>query len=148
MFELDHPNIIKLHEVHETRGSIYLIMELLQGGELLQNITVAEEYTLNDVRCILRNILEGLAYLQSKNIAHRDIKPPNIIRKHAKDDLHHIKIVDFGFATHCEDREIIYRSCGTPGFVAPEVCNHPEAVEVTPAVDIFSAGIVFFYMYA
>ena len=74
-FYLDHPNIIKLFEVHETRNSIYLIMEYLDGGEFFDYLMEKGKFELTDACKIMRQLLEGLKYLANKNITHRDIKP-------------------------------------------------------------------------
>lgn len=145
LFEVDHPSLIQLYEVYESQSSIYMVMELMSGGELLSNVSASDFYSERDAKTILKNILEGLVYLHAKNIVHRDLKPANIIRKSEKDQLHEIKIVDFGFATHCDVKEYIYGACGTPCFIPPELFDK-NLKRMTPALDIFSTGIIFYIL--
>ena len=65
-----------------------------------------------------------MAYLESKNILHRDLKPENIWFKN-KNNLD-IVIFDFGLATFADVNEYLFSSCGTPGFVAPEIVNYKD----------------------
>ncbi len=79
MQNLNHKNVMKLWEVHESNNSIYLVMELLKGGELFEQISKKKKIQVDDVRHILGNLLEALVYLQEKGIMHRDLKPENMI---------------------------------------------------------------------
>ncbi len=97
----------------------------------------------------MKCILEALAYMDSKKIMHRDLKPDNMILKY-KDKLENsiLKIVDFGLATIYDIPEYLFKRCGTPGFVAPEVINAPSKVNIhyTPKCDVFSAGVIFYIL--
>jgi serine/threonine protein kinase len=66
------------------------------------------------------NILLGLLHCHNKGIMHRDIKPQNILLKD-KRNITDIRIIDFGLAASTEDKELIYKRCGTPGYVGPEI---------------------------
>ena len=66
------------------------------------------------------SLLKSLAYVHSKGIMHRDIKPENIMFK-SNDNSYEIKIIDFGLATLLTEKELLYRRCGTPGFVDPKI---------------------------
>jgi len=141
MRDLTHPNIIKLEEVYETANSIYLIMELLDGGQLKSKI-MQSEIISKDRKIIMKQILSGLVYLQEKQLMHRDLKPDNIMFK--KKNSNDICIVDFGLATYETNVPYLFSRCGTPGFVAPEIANikDPNA-KYSCLCDIFSAGIIF-----
>lgn len=149
MRQLDHKYIMKLEEVHESKNSIYLILELLQGGELLNHISTRQSLTLKDYWWVMKCILEALAYMDSKKIMHRDLKPDNMILKY-QDKLENavLKIVDFGLATVFDIPEYLFKRCGTPGFVAPEVINAPSKINIhyTPKCDVFSAGIILYIL--
>ena len=147
--QLDHPNIIKFYEIHETQNSLYLVMEVLSGGEIfsLSNGKLSPE----DAYEIIRSLLHGIEYLDSKGIIHRDLKPENIILKFENTPLkkNMVKIVDFGLSTMINVDEYLFKRCGTPGFVAPEVINadkNDPNLRFSSKCDIFSLGIIFYFM--
>ena len=149
MQKLKHPYIMNLEEIHESKNSIYLVLELLEGGELLNYISSKESLTYRDYWKVMKCIIEALAYMAEKKIMHRDLKPDNMILKE-KNKLENctLKLVDFGLATQCDLPEYLFKRCGTPGFVAPEVINAPsnENIHYDPKCDIFSAGVIFFIL--
>ena len=149
MRKLDHPCIMQLEEVHESKNSIYLVLELLQGGELLKYIQGKTSLKQSDYFRIMKCILEALAYMDKKKIMHRDLKPDNMILKY-KDKLENcqLKLVDFGLATVYDIPEYLFKRCGTPGFVAPEVINAPSRTNIhyNPKCDVFSAGVIFYIL--
>ncbi len=148
MRALDHENVIKLYEVYETEKSIYLVLELIQGKslqEILKKSTFREEYSEVKIINMIRSILDALAYLAAKGIMHRDLKPDNILL----DKGDKIKIVDFGLATFIDVPEYIFKKCGTPGYIAPEVFKYDQKNPTTAYddhCDVFSAGAILFYM--
>ena len=81
MREIDHPGIIKLYEVYESPYYVHLVMEYLSGGELFKLIQDSVVYTEQDAALLIRNVLNAIEYLHTKNIVHRDIKPENLILK-------------------------------------------------------------------
>lgn len=82
MRALKHQNIMTLEEVHESQNSIYLIMELLEGGELFTYITEKGTPKVPELINIMRHILSALSYMDSKGLMHRDLKPENMILKY------------------------------------------------------------------
>lgn len=149
MQRLSNKYVMHLEEVHESKNSIYLVLELLEGGELLSYISQKDHVTSKEVHRIMKCIMEALAYMASRNVMHRDLKPDNMILKE-KNKLENctLKLVDFGLATQCDLPEYLFKRCGTPGFVAPEVINAPsnENIHYDPKCDIFSAGVIFFIL--
>ena len=110
---LDHPNIVKLHEVHETDKQIILVLELVEGHELYQKCKL--KLGEDDTRKIMEQILSAVAYLHKKYIMHLDIKPENIMVT----KQNQIKLLDMGIA-----RKFVWSSevrCGTAGYIAPEI---------------------------
>ena len=144
-----HPNIMDLQELHESKNSIYLVLELLEGGELFNYVSSKSSTTIHEICRVMKCLLEALSYLSDKKIMHRDLKPENMILKD-KGDLQNatLKLVDFGLATQCDVPEYLFKRCGTPGYVAPEIINAPsnENIHYTPKCDVFSAGIIFFIL--
>lgn len=76
---LDHPNIVKLYEVFETKKHVNLVMEYMRGGNLLSYFKKKKHYTEKDAATIILKVLEVINYCHSKNIVHRDLKPDNIM---------------------------------------------------------------------
>jgi serine/threonine protein kinase len=149
MQKLKHPFIMSLEEVHESKNSIYLVLELLEGGELMSNISSKERPTLRDYSRVMKCTLEALAYMADRNIMHRDIKPENMILKEKnKLEFCTVKLVDFGLATAVDIPEYLFKRCGTPGFVAPEVINAASNsnTHYTSKCDVFSAGVIFYIL--
>lgn len=148
MQAVNHPNIIDLVEIHESQNSLYLVMELLEGGEIF---SLSKGKLDNDsTYSIIKNILKGLVILDKHGIMHRDLKPDNIILKKKGVPIteNTLKLVDFGLATYQDVEEYLFKRCGTPGFVAPEVINAKRGANVhySTKCDVFSVGIIFFFM--
>lgn len=93
----------------------------------------------------MRSILDALAYLSSKGIMHRDLKPDNILIAKGGE----VKIVDFGLATYIDSSDYIHKKCGTPGYIAPEVFKYnpkdPKTI-YDERCDVYSAGCILFNM--
>lgn len=143
---LDHDRIIHLHELYETTHSIYLVMDLVTGGELLKSLMSNEVYDLLKIINVMKKLLEVLKYLKLKKVAHRDLKPENILLRNEADNTD-ILIADFGLSTLLNGSEIIFNHCGTPGYIAPEVLNYASGQEFyDEQCDIFSVGVIFYIL--
>lgn len=119
-------------------------MEYLKGGELLQTICKRKNYTENDARRIMTQIISAVQYLHSRKVIHRDLKPENLILVN-KDFYSEIKIVDFGYAyvlseKDSSDAQNNY-SCGTPGYMSPEILLSQK---YSTAGDIWSLGVILY----
>ena len=113
-----HPNIIKLVEEFETLENIYLILELVRGGDLFDAITESVRYDESTASALVADLAAPIAYLHARNIVHRDVKPENcLLERHPNGKLQ-IKLADFGLAM--EVTKPIFQVCGTPTYVAPE----------------------------
>uniref|UniRef100_A0A3Q0R1V7 Si:dkey-240h12.4 n=1 Tax=Amphilophus citrinellus TaxID=61819 RepID=A0A3Q0R1V7_AMPCI len=119
---IQHPNIVALKDVFESRAEVVLILELVvSGGELFDFIAEKENLLESEAIEFMKQILEGLKFMHSKNIAHFDLKPENIM---LSDKVSHpnIKLIDFGLA-HLFNQGEEYRSTsGTPQYI-PEVIS-------------------------
>ncbi|CAG9319145.1 unnamed protein product [Blepharisma stoltei] len=138
MRSLNHPNIVKLHRVYESETHVYLVLDYLEGGNLLRRLKSKGFYSEELARKITLKLLEVLEYLHSKNIVHRDIKLENILLVSKSSDIE-IKIIDFGLA--CESNGSLTMRCGSPGYLAPEILKLQPYNE---KVDIYSTGIVLY----
>lgn len=125
------------------------MLELLEGGELFNYVSSKNNISLSDITWVMWCLLEALAYLSDKKIMHWDLKPENMILKD-KEKLENstLKLVDFGLATFCDIPEYLFKRCGTPGYVAPEIINAAsnENIHYTTKCDVFSAGIIFYIL--
>lgn len=79
MRNLDHPNLMKLYEIYESQNSIYISVELLEGGQLYDKIKNKYKFTIEEIRTVMKGICQGLEAMHAKNIMHRDLKPENIL---------------------------------------------------------------------
>ena len=141
-------NLLQLYEVYESKNSVYFVVDLLEGGELLNDLKPDCMYKESRIAILLRNILEALNFVHSKNIIHRDLKPENILLRSKNNPLD-IVIADFGLATpiYQDIKKIVFKRCGTPGYVAPEVLLYKETQDFYGAnSDVFSVGVMFYIM--
>ncbi|NXR72735.1 DCLK2 kinase, partial [Pycnonotus jocosus] len=132
-----HPNIIMLIEEMDTPTELYLVMELVKGGDLFDAITSSTKYTERDGSAMVYNLASALKYLHSLNIVHRDIKPENLLVCEYSDGTKSLKLGDFGLATVVEGP--LYTVCGTPTYVAPEIIAETG---YGLKVDIWAAGVI------
>lgn len=89
---------MKIFSVYESQNSIYICVELLSGGQLYDLIKNKHKFHPNEIRTIMKGILEGLALMHSKKIMHRDLKPENILLR--KDTDFDCVIADFGLSEY------------------------------------------------
>jgi serine/threonine protein kinase len=79
MKSCNHPNIVKLHEEFETKDEVYLITDLVKGGDLFDAISQSVKFNERDSASMIQDLCEALFYLHSKKIVHRDLKPENLL---------------------------------------------------------------------
>lgn len=134
-----HPNVITTYDIIKTRTRIYIFMELAVASVASHLEATEEPASEQTARRWFGGISGAICYLHQTDIAHRDIKNDNILID--SDGL--AKLTDFGFACFTFDRstrtEILSKtSCGTKGYVAPEVFNPPYNPKIA---DIWSLGV-------
>ncbi|XP_053568995.1 death-associated protein kinase 3-like [Bombina bombina] len=122
--EIQHPNIITLHDVFENRTDVVLILELVSGGELFDFLAQKESLSEEEATMFLKQILDGVHYLHNKSIAHFDLKPENIMLLDQSTPNPRIKLIDFGIAHKIQAANEFKNIFGTPEFVAPEIVNY------------------------
>jgi calcium-dependent protein kinase len=91
---IDHPCILKLHEVFQDDAKFYVVTELCEGGELFDQIIKRSKFTEHDCANVVKEILRAITYCHGENICHRDLKPENVLI----DSHDNIKVIDFGTA--------------------------------------------------
>jgi len=140
MKNVSHPNIITLHHVFETKLHIYLVMDLLEGGELFDLLFSRGRLSEYESSRLILNIVKGVEYLHSKHICHRDLKPENLLLV-TKNNIESIRITDFGLSKIYEKG--MKTACGTPSYVAPEIlAGEPYGCEV----DMWSCGVILYVL--
>eukprot|EP01002_Notosolenus_urceolatus_P000043 NODE_1011_length_1620_cov_28.866964_g836_i0.p1 GENE.NODE_1011_length_1620_cov_28.866964_g836_i0~~NODE_1011_length_1620_cov_28.866964_g836_i0.p1 ORF type:complete len:471 (+),score=127.04 NODE_1011_length_1620_cov_28.866964_g836_i0:127-1539(+) len=114
---LVHPYIVRLHFAFQTRERLYLILDLLSGGELFFHLKEDHAFALSRTRMYVAEIASALAYLHSMDIVYRDLKPENIVL----DSHGHACLTDFGLAKTDISKQPTFTFCGTPEYLAPEI---------------------------
>ncbi|XP_052805776.1 serine/threonine-protein kinase DCLK1-like isoform X2 [Mya arenaria] len=137
MKDCNHPNIVKLYEEYETVDKIYLVMELVKGGDLFDAITQSVKFGEVDAAHMVKDLCSALFYLHSRIIVHRDLKPENLLVHRNKDMTISLKLADFGLAM--DVKESIYTVCGTPTYVAPEILSE---IGYGLEVDMWAVGVI------
>ncbi|KAM3596638.1 uncharacterized protein V6R79_018439 [Siganus canaliculatus] len=136
---VQHPNIVTLKDVFESRAEVVLILELVHGGELFDFIAEKENLLESEAIEFMKQILEGLGFMHNKNIAHFDLKPENIMLSDKESPSPIIKLIDFGLAHHFHQGEEYRSTSGTPQYIAPEVIAFEP---LSPAADMWSIGVI------
>ena len=118
-------------------------MELMEGGELFDQILEKDHFLESEARDLIRSIVDAIDYCHKQGIVHRDIKPENLLLSSKEMGLASIKIADFGLARLLQEDSLASTTCGTPGYVAPEVLMQlPYGKEC----DFWSIGVVAFIL--
>jgi serine/threonine protein kinase len=138
-----HPNLIKMLDVFENIEHIYIVMELLEGGDLFSYLE-KRKFKIPEQRAskIIHSLAAGLYYLHSYGIVHRDIKPENVLMATKAEDSD-VKIVDFGLSKMVGPSQLCTEPFGTLSYVAPEVLQQKPYGK---AVDVWSLGILAYLM--
>ena len=140
--KLDHPNVLRVYEAFEDNVYIYIVTELLSGGELFERVLHEGQINENRTSDIIRQTLTALSYCHSNMLAHRDIKPQNILLE-SKEGETFVKLIDFGLAKFYTKDTYFNEAIGTPLFMAPEILKQ---LPYDYKVDIWSIGIITFMM--
>ncbi|GIX65341.1 calcium dependent protein kinase CDPK7 [Babesia caballi] len=139
---LRHQHVIYLKDVSDMRDSLYIVMELVRGGELYDLINQRHRFTEAHTHRIICQLLQIVAYLHKCGIIHRDIKPENILLTD-KSEAATIKLTDFGLSTLCGPKELLTQPCGTMAYVAPEVLTLEG---YNQKVDVWSIGVIMYLL--
>ncbi|KAI1823693.1 hypothetical protein F4861DRAFT_509466 [Xylaria intraflava] len=136
---IDHPHIVKLHDIWENRAEIYLVLEYMNGGDLFTYINACGPLPEFEMVGYFRQILAALGFIHSFNIYHRDLKPENILMQ----SNGVVKIADFGMAAIQQSPTHALRtSCGSPHYAAPELIARYRYQG--DKVDIWSLGCILY----
>lgn len=140
LLQLRHQSVVKLYETFETKRHIMLVMELCAGGDLLNFVRKRKRLDEETAKILFKQVIEGIGYIHSKKILHRDIKLDNILL----DGKGNVKIADFGVSKQVKAGEVMYEQSGTPAYIAPEIIKDKGYKGFK--ADLWSAGVVLFAM--
>lgn len=146
--DLSHPFIVKMHEVIQTETHMYIVLDLVSGGDLQTKLQEQVKLDESVGRRYFQQLISGVKYCHGKNIAHRDLKPENLLL----DEHDNVKISDFGLANLQQQAQaqqqiangiapsMMQTVCGTPNYIAPEVLK--EEGYLGTVADIWSCGVI------
>jgi p90 ribosomal S6 kinase len=139
-----HPNVIHLHDIFDDGKNVYIVMEILKGGELLDYILQQQCLSEREASAILYTLTSTIEYLHSQGVVHRDLKPSNILYMDSRHTPETLRISDFGFAKQMRaDNGLLMTPCYTANFVAPEVLKKQG---YDAAADLWSLGVLLYSM--
>ena len=138
----DHPNIVKIYEVYETKRSLYIIMEKCNGGELfdkiIDKINKHKMFSEKEAAKIFLQIISAINYCHKNGICHRDLKPENILFLNKDNEENNsIKLIDFGLSQIFDNKKLNSR-VGTAYYISPEVLSG----RYSEKCDVWGAGVI------
>jgi serine/threonine-protein kinase len=138
---LDHPNVVTIHEIDQSAGVHYIAMELVEGGNLEKLVQLSGPMEIERACLLIADAAEALAHAHERGVIHRDIKPANLLLTRSG----RCKVTDFGLALFedAQDEAIRVKCVGTPNFIPPEVAMGQGAAEWS---DIYSLGCTIFFL--
>mmetsp|Transcript_16155 Transcript_16155/g.38058 ORF Transcript_16155/g.38058 Transcript_16155/m.38058 type:complete len:452 (-) Transcript_16155:362-1717(-) len=147
---LKHEHVVNLIEVLASKNNIFLVLELITGGELFDKIVSAGRLSESEARKYFQELIAGVHQCHLMNVCHRDLKPENLLL----DARGHVKISDFGLSSMISNpsgpadggQTVLHTTCGTPNYVAPEVLANKGYDG--RAADIWSCGVILFVLMA
>uniref|UniRef100_A0A182P0Z4 non-specific serine/threonine protein kinase n=1 Tax=Anopheles epiroticus TaxID=199890 RepID=A0A182P0Z4_9DIPT len=143
-----HQNIVRFVELLEDKDYVYIVLELLEGGELLQHINRQQTpLTEARVRGLFSQLVNAVGHMHRQGYAHRDLKPENVMFERSTSDR--LRLIDFGFAQRI-DRPEAYPPAGTFGYAAPEVLGSMNSSVISTysleTTDLWSLGVILYTM--
>ncbi|KAG9439384.1 hypothetical protein H6P81_019549 [Aristolochia fimbriata] len=142
---IKHPNVIRMFEVMASKAKIYLVLEFVNGGELFDKIGSRGRLKEDEARKYFQQLINAVDYCHSRGVFHRDLKPENLLL----DSYGVLKVSDFGLSAlpqQVREDGLLYTTCGTPNYVAPEVINN-KGYDGAKA-DLWSCGVILFVLMA
>eukprot|EP00057_Strongylocentrotus_purpuratus_P020295 XP_011674769.1 PREDICTED: ribosomal protein S6 kinase alpha-2 [Strongylocentrotus purpuratus] len=141
-----HSNVITLRDVFDDGQNVYMVMELMRGGELLDRLLKQKFLSEREACEIMLTVTRTMDFLHQQKVVHRDLKPSNILYADETYSPGTLRIADFGFAKQMRaDNGMLMTPCYTANFVAPEVLKKQG---YDAACDIWSLGVILYTMLA
>lgn len=146
---LRHPNIVSVRQVLMSGTNMYVVMELVTGGELYYEIVKNRRIDEKRARRYFQQLVDAMVYCHRKGVYHRDLKPENLLL----DENDDIKITDFGMSWMRENTELaadnlLHTQCGTPKYMAPEVITRAKQGYRGDKIDVWDCAMVLYAMLA
>ena len=147
MKQLRHPHVVQLREVLASKSKIFIVLQLVTGGELFVKIVSEGRFPEDQARFYFRQLIAGVEYCHSQGVCHRDLKPENLLL----DEAWNLKISDFGLSALYggvgdSRAALLHTTCGTPNYVAPEVLADRGYDGRT--ADVWSCGVILYVLLA
>jgi len=140
---MDHPHVVRLMDVYESKSELELVMEHMKGGELFDRVSSKGTYSDSEASGAMSQMLLAVSYLHENGIVHRDLKLQNFV--YESETSSHVKLIDFGFSKVCVEKGMkMTERLGTPGYMAPEVLDR----SYTSKCDVWSLGVIAFVLVA
>ncbi|EPZ31872.1 Protein kinase, catalytic domain-containing protein [Rozella allomycis CSF55] len=139
---IQHPNVMSLHDVYETKDELFLILDHLEGGELFDYLVKKGRLNEDEARKYFAQIISAVDFCHQHFIYHRDLKPENLLLDFKMD----IKVADFGMASIQQTGKLLETSCGSPHYACPEIIRG-EKYDGGPA-DTWSCGVILYALLA
>ncbi|XP_077238887.1 serine/threonine-protein kinase ATG1c-like [Tasmannia lanceolata] len=140
--KINHPNIIRLHDIIKTSGRVHLVLEYCRGGDLSIYIQRHGSVPEATAKYFMQQLAAGLKVLRENSLIHRDLKPQNLLL-FTNDSNSLLKIADFGFARSLQPRGLAETLCGSPLYMAPEIM-HLQKYDAK--ADLWSVGAILFQL--
>ncbi|KAK1277026.1 CDPK-related kinase 5 [Acorus gramineus] len=133
-----HNNLVQFYDSYEDHENVYIVMELCEGGELLDRIlSRGGKYSEDDAKAVMVQILNVVAFCHLQGVVHRDLKPENFLFSSKEDDSQ-LKAIDFGLSDFVKPDERLNDIVGSAYYVAPEVLHRSYSTEA----DVWSIGVI------
>ncbi|XP_030525107.2 CDPK-related kinase 5-like [Rhodamnia argentea] len=133
-----HSNLVRFYDAFEDPDNVYVVMELCEGGELLDRIlSRGGKYSEDDAKAVMVQILNVVAFCHLQGVVHRDLKPENFLYT-SKEENSQLKAIDFGLSDFVRPDEKLNDIVGSAYYVAPEVLHRSYTTEA----DVWSVGVI------
>ncbi|GMH13798.1 hypothetical protein Nepgr_015639 [Nepenthes gracilis] len=139
---LNHPNIVRIHEVIASKTKIYIVMEHVSGGQLSDKLSYAKRLSESEARKYFQQLIDAVEYCHCRGVYHRDLKPQNLLL----DSKGNLKISDFGLSALQKPGTLLSTACGSPSYVAPELLRNKGYEGAT--ADVWACGVILFELLA
>jgi calcium-dependent protein kinase len=137
-----HPNILGFHDAFDDEEHIHLVVELCEGGDLLEYMREQGPLREDDAARAMAAVLRALSFCHARGVMHRDVKAENVLLPHARSPLSELKLADFGAAAHVSRTRLLRDLQGTPAYLAPDVLSGAY----DERADIWSLGVLLYIM--